>query len=201
MPGLSKRDFGPDPFESFAAWFGAAEKSSGLPHPNAMALATLGEDGYPQARIVLLKGWDREGLRFYTNGESEKGRALAAHPKAELCFHWDVLGRQVRVRGGVRPSGDADSDAYFASRPRESQLAAWASEQSRPVADRAAMDARYAEMERRFEGQAVPRPPHWGGWLLSPVRFEFWQQGAHRFHDRFAYLKSGQGWDFSRLNP
>jgi pyridoxamine 5'-phosphate oxidase len=151
--------------------------------------------------MVLLKGWGPEGFRFFSNSHSEKGQALAAHPRAELVFHWDALRRQLRLRGPVEPLSHAEAQAYFATRSRGSRLAAWASEQSQPVANREAMEARYAQEEKRFEGKDVPAPEHWWGYRLLPQRIEFWQEGRDRFHDRFVYLKEGQAWRFSRLNP
>jgi pyridoxamine 5'-phosphate oxidase len=185
----------------FSRWLDKAVKESGQPNPNAMVLSTVGEDGWPQGRVVLLKGHDPQGFVFYTNSRSEKGRALAAHPRGELTFHWDKLARQVRARGEVQPLTPAETLAYFISRPRGSNLAAWASQQSQPVEDRQAMEARLAEQERRFAGKEVDPPPHWWGYRLSPWRVEFWQEGAFRFHDRFAYTRDGAGWAFTRLYP
>ena len=200
--GLTEKDFNPDPFAEFALWFKEGVDRSGKPNPNAMTLCTVGSDGWPQGRIVLLKGWDREGFRFFTNSHSEKGHALAAHPQAELVFHWDSLGRQLRIRGAVSRLSDADTEEYFSSRPRGSRLAAWASQQSEPVASREAMEAQLAEMEKRFEGQAVvPHPPHWWGYRVAPQRIEFWQEGPFRFHDRFVYTMADGQWSFTRLNP
>ena len=199
--GLSEKDFGPEPMPEFTRWLDKAVRESGQPNPNAMVIATVGEDGWPQGRVVLLKGHDQQGFVFYTNSRSEKGRALAAHPRAELVFHWDKLGRQVRARGEVQPLKPAETLAYFISRPRGSNLAAWASQQSQPVEDREAMEARLAEQERRFADQELEPPPHWWGYRLSPWRVEFWQEGAFRFHDRFAYTREGAGWAFTRLYP
>jgi pyridoxamine 5'-phosphate oxidase len=200
--GLSEKDFGPDPAPEFSRWIEHAKAHAEQPNPNAMALCTVGADGWPQGRIVLLKGWDARGLVFYTNSHSEKGRALAAHPRAEALFHWDKLGRQLRVRGAVAPLSAAESAAYFLTRPRGSRLAAWASRQSEPVASRAAMEAQLAEQEQRFKDGEVSTPPHWWGYRLSPWRYEFWQEGAFRFHDRFVYTREDDGpWAFSRLQP
>lgn len=201
MPALTEKDFGSDPIAEFGRWFADAQKRSGQRNANAMTLCTVGADGGPQGRIVLLKGYDELGFRFYSNSRSEKGRALAADPRAELVFHWDALGRQVRVRGPVERLDDATADAYFASRQRGSQLAAWASQQSDAVASRELMEERYAKEEARFEFKDVARPPHWGGYRVVPVRVEFWQEAESRFHDRFAYEKEEAGWRFSRLNP
>jgi pyridoxamine 5'-phosphate oxidase len=200
--GLSEKDFGPDPLVEFGRWLEDAQNRSGQPNPNSMVLCTVGADGWPQGRPVLLKGWDARGLVFYTNSRSEKGRALAAHPRAEVVFHWDKLGRQLRARGEVQPLSPSETLRYFMTRPRASRLAAWASEQSAPVESREVMEARLAEQERRFAEREVELPPHWWGYRLSPWRWEFWQEGAFRFHDRFVYLRRDDGgWDFTRLYP
>jgi len=199
--GLSEKDLGPDPMAALGRWVKEAEAAGLQPNPNAMTLCTVGPDGWPQGRIVLLKGWDAQGLLFYTNSHSEKGRALAAHPRAEAVFHWDGMRRQVRARGEVRPLEAAETLAYFLSRPRGSRLAAWASSQSEPVESREAMDARLAAEEERFKGQEVGLPPHWWGYRLSPWRIEFWQEGAFRFHDRIVYLREGGAWRGGRLQP
>lgn len=182
-------------------WLEDARARSGQRNPNAMTLCTVGADGWPQGRIVLLKGYDAGGLCFYSNSRSEKGQALAAHPRAELVFHWDALGRQLRVRGSVQPLSAAETLAYFVTRPRGSRLAAWASEQSQPVESREAMEARLTEVEARFKAGEVEPPPHWWGYRLRPWRLEFWQEGAFRFHDRFVYTREGEAWRFTRLQP
>lgn len=199
--GLSEKEFGPEPFAEFGRWMEDAAARSGQRNPNACTLCTSGADGWPQGRIVLLKGWDGAGLVFYTNSRSEKGRALAAHPRAELVFHWDAIGRQLRVRGEVQPLAPAETLAYFLTRPRGSRLAAWASQQSEAVESRERMEARLAEQEARFKDGEVEPPPHWWGYRLEPWRFEFWQEGAFRFHDRFAYRREGARWGFTRLQP
>lgn len=201
MAGLDEKDFGPDPLLEFGRWSDDAKARSGQPNPNAMTLCTVGADGWPQGRIVLLKGLGPDGFRFFTNSRSEKGRALAVNPRAELVFHWDKLGRQVRVRGPVTPLDPSATLEYFMTRPRGSRLAAWASEQSQPVASRAAMERRFHEEEARFEGEEVANPPHWWGYRLEPQRVEFWQEGEFRFHDRFVYTLDGGAWAFTRLNP
>lgn len=201
MSALEEKSFGPDPIAEFGRWFDDAKTRSGQRNPNAMSLCTVGADGWPQGRIVLLKGHDAQGFCFFGNSRSEKGRALSATPRTELIFHWDAIGRQVRVRGGVERLDDAAIDAYFAMRERGSQLAAWASQQSDPVDSRAIMEERYAKEEARFEVQDVKRPPHWWGYRLKPQRVEFWQEAASRFHDRFVYTLDGGAWRFSRLNP
>lgn len=190
-----------DPVELLRAWLQMAEEAE-LPNPNSMTLATIDPDGRPSARVVLLKHLDERGIVFYTNRNSRKGRALAANPQASLVFHWDVLTRQVVVEGQVEPASEEESDAYFATRPRASQLGAWASAQSEPAEDRSALDAAFAEVEERFEGEDVPRPPHWGGYRLSLDRMEFWLGRPFRLHDRIVYLPDGSGgWTTQRLFP
>ena len=189
-----------DPQALFAAWLAEAEASE--PNdPNAMTLATVGADGQPSARMVLLKGHDARGFVFYTNGESRKARELAADPQAALLFHWKSLRRQVRVEGPVTHVAIEESDAYFASRSRASQLGAWASDQSRPLDARETFEARYQAMEARFDGVEVPRPPHWGGWRVRPERIEFWQDRAFRLHERRLFTRAGDGWTEGLLYP
>ena len=174
MP-LDEKSFGPDPLPEFSHWMEHARANAGLRNPGAMTLCTVGPDGSPQGRMVLLKAWSAEGFTFYTNSRSEKGLALAAHPLAELVLHWDSLGRQIRIRGPVQPLGEAETRAYFATRPRGSQLAAWASQQSHPTPSRADLEARYAAQEKRFEGKPPPfgdtdpRFKHWPGPIKGPT--------------------------------
>lgn len=165
------------------------------------ALATVAADGTPAVRFVLVRFVDAEGLSFFTNYESDKARELDENPRASLAFHWWSTGVQVRVAGAVKRTSAAKSDAYFASRPRESQVGAWASEQSRPLASREALVASFAEIEARYAGQAVPRPPHWGGYVVAAEMVELWHNGDHRLHDRFRYLRDGAGWTEARLAP
>jgi pyridoxamine 5'-phosphate oxidase len=168
-----------------------------------MALATHGLDDVPDVRIVLARGFDHLGLTFFTNYEGTKSRQLDEHPYAAAVFHWEALHRQARVRGAVIRLDDAASDEYFASRPRASQIGAWSSPQSEPVGSRAELDARVAEMEERFHGEPVPRPPFWGGWRIVPVAFEFWQGRPDRLHDRFRYVRDADEstWTIERLAP
>ena len=189
-----------DPHALFQSWMEEA-KASEPNDPNACAVATVGADGMPSVRMVLLKGHDARGFVFYTNRESRKAGELAGDPKAALLFHWKSLRRQVRIEGRVRIVSDAESDAYFASRGRDSQLGAWASEQSRPLPDRATFETRFAEMQTRFEGGGVPRPPHWGGYRVAPERIEFWQDRAHRLHERRLFTRAGEGWTEGLLYP
>ncbi len=190
----------PDPFALFQEWMAAAEQTE--PNdPNAMALATAAADGAPAARIVLLKGVDPRGFVFYTNRESRKGGELAATGRAALLFHWKTLGRQVRIEGAVEPVSHAEADAYFATRPRISRLGAWASDQSRPLADRAELERRLAEQEARYPDDDIARPPHWGGFRVVPGYFEFWQNMPFRLHDRETYTRAGEGWTVGKLFP
>jgi pyridoxamine 5'-phosphate oxidase len=172
-----------------------------LPEPTAFALGTVSADGQPSVRIVLLKAVDERGFVFYTNHESRKGTELLAHPKAAMCFHWQPLERQVRVEGTTRAVSTEEADAYFASRARGSQLGAWASLQSRPIATAGDLEARVAEIEARFAGSAVPRPPHWSGFRLVPHRIEFWHNKPSRLHERDVYLREAEGWRRETLYP
>ncbi len=189
-----------DPFELFDRWFAEAEASE-INDANAMTVATVDADGTPSARIVLLKEHDRDGFVFYTNRTSRKGAALAAHPRAALLFHWKSLRRQIRIEGTVAPVGDAESDAYFATRPRDSQLGAWASLQSQTLPERAAFETRFAAYQAEYEGRDVPRPPHWGGYRVTPERIEFWTDRQFRLHDRHIFTRTGSGWAESLLYP
>ena len=198
--GLREADADPDPIEQFRGWFGEA-LAADLHEPNAMTLATATPDGRPSARVVLLKGFDERGCVFYTNYEGRKGRELEANPRAALVFYWGELERQVRVEGRVSRVSDGESDAYFSGRPRGSQLGALASEQSRPVRDRGALERRLRELEGEYEGREVPRPAFWGGYRIEPETIEFWQGRENRLHDRLRYSRSEGGWKIERLQP
>lgn len=189
-----------DPIALFAAWFREAE-DAGVEVPETMTLATADSDGIPSARMVLLKGADEDGFVFYSGYVSRKAGELERNPRAALVFYWRPLGRQVRVEGRVERVSEAESAAYFATRPRGSQLAAWASQQSEPLAGREELDRRYAELEQEYEGRAVPLPPHWGGFRLRPEAIEFWQHRDNRLHDRIRYTRAREGWRSELLSP
>lgn len=189
-----------DPFALFDAWFAEAKAAE----PNdaeAMALATADSAGRPSVRMVLLKGHGRQGFDFYTNLDSRKGGDLAVNAQAALLFHWKSLRRQVRIDGPVEPLPAAEADAYFASRARDSQLGAWASDQSRPLDSREEFEQRFAQVRARFEGQEIPRPPRWGGFRLAPERIEFWSDRPHRLHERRLFTRAPNGWDEGLLYP
>ena len=192
-----------EPFDRFVELLAVATKvgPERLPEPTAFALATVGSDGQPSVRILLLKLVDVRGFAFYTNYESRKGEELISHPQAAMCFHWQPLERQVRVEGIAEQVSAEEADAYFASRPRESQLGAWASRQSQPMEHPGALDERFREFESRFANGPVPRPPHWSGFRIVPKRIEFWHQGPSRLHDRLVYTREGDGWRTEVLYP
>jgi pyridoxamine 5'-phosphate oxidase len=199
-PQLRRADLAPDPLEQFRAWF--AEAGAALDVPEAMALATATPDGAPSVRMVLLKGFDERGLVFFSHYTSRKGRELEANPQAGLLFYWRPLGRQVRVEGTVERIAATESDAYFATRPRDAQLGALASRQSDSLGSRAELYERLAELEGDLGDGPVPRPSTWGGFLLSPAAWEFWQHRASRLHDRFRYEREPEvSWSIARLFP
>ncbi len=199
--GLDRNDLADDPFEQFSLWYEQADEA-GIAEPHAMVLSTVDSDGVPDSRAVLARSMDSTGFTFFTNYDSAKSQHLRANPHAAALFPWFVLHRQVRLRGAIEQVSHADSDDYFASRPRGSQIGAWASDQSRELPDRETLEHRVAEIEKRFDGGAVPRPENWGGWRITPVAFEFWQGRPSRLHDRFAYTKLPDGsWRIARLHP
>jgi pyridoxamine 5'-phosphate oxidase len=188
-----------EPLDRFRGWLAEAEATE-LCEPHAVTLSTVDTRGHPSSRVVLLKHADERGFVFYTNLESRKGRELAGHPRAALCFYWDPLKKQVRVRGPVEQVSDEEADAYFASRTRESQLGAWASDQSRPLGSREALERRFAELSEEYP-DVVPRPPHWSGFRVVPIEVELWQSAPHRLHVREQYAREGDGWRYTLLFP
>ncbi len=199
---MKRSDLSPDPIEQFGRWFADAEAEPRIVFAEAVCLSTLGPAGTPEGRMVLLKHFDERGFVFYTNLESAKARSLARHPRAGMTFHWQPLARQVRIRGVVEPVSADEADAYFATRPRESQLGAWASDQSRDLDSRAMLEDRLRAVQQRFAEGDVPRPPHWSGFRIVPEAIEFWQEGPSRLHDRFAYECDATGeWTRRRLYP
>ena len=204
MTELISRDFteSADPFELFNAWF--AEAKAAEPNdPDAVALATVDATGLPDVRMVLLKAANEHGFVFYTNEQSAKGAELLANPKAALVLHWKSIRRQIRVRGAVERVSNAEADKYFASRSRDSQIAASASDQSRPLDSRKTFEAHVAELQKKFDGKDVPRPAHWGGYRIVPNEIEFWQDRPHRMHDRVRFMResTGSAWQRTRLYP
>lgn len=189
-----------EPFEIFRSWFAEAQEKE-LNDPNAVAVATADAQGRPSVRMVLMKSWDEAGFVFYTNLESRKGRELAENPNVSLLFHWKSLRRQVRIEGKAEPVSDAEADAYFASRPRDSQIGAWASDQSRPLDGRATFLGRIAREAARFGVGTVPRPPHWSGFRVVPERIEFWEDRSFRLHERRFFVKTPSGWSWTYLFP
>jgi pyridoxamine 5'-phosphate oxidase len=199
--GLRRADLHPDPIEQFTTWFSTAV-NTGLPDANAIALATATPDGKPSVRIVLLKGFDQRGFVFFTNYQSDKGRELVANSQAAFVIYWVQLERQIRVAGRVEKTSRAESQVYFHSRPRGSQLGAWVSHQSEVIDARRILEARLAEMTERFAGVEIELPPHWGGYRIVPEALEFWQGRANRLHDRFRYTRQPDGsWTIDRLAP
>jgi pyridoxamine 5'-phosphate oxidase len=200
VKGIPPSTVGADPMDLFAKWFREA-REAGIFLPEAMTLATSTSDGRPSARMMLLKGFDERGFSFYTNFESRKGGELDANPRAAIVLHWAVLERQIRIEGSVARMTEEDSAAYFRSRPRGSQVGAWASDQSRPYETRAALDAQFDEYEQKFADRDVPLPPYWGGYRLVPERIEFWQGRINRLHDRLEYTRERDEWQVRRLYP
>ena len=192
---LARGDLDPDPLRQFGCWH---EEAGGL---DAVALGTASEQGAPSVRMVLLKGADERGFVFHSSYEGRKARELAANPRAALLFYWEGPGRQVRIEGAVERVEQAESEAYFRTRPQGGQLAAWASHQSEPIGSRKELEERFTEVEERFAGQDVPLPPHWGGFRLVPETYEFWEHRDNRLHDRFRYRRGGEGWLIERLSP
>ncbi|HJQ22768.1 MAG TPA: pyridoxamine 5'-phosphate oxidase [Blastocatellia bacterium] len=201
LPELNEATVDPNPIEQFARWFADAT-ATGIKLPNAMTLATATPEGVPAARVVLLKEFDADGFVFYTNYESQKGRELAANPRAALCFYWPELDRQVRISGRVTPTTGEESAAYFHTRPVDSQLGAWASRQSAVIASREVLEEKMRQLMREYEGGAVPLPPYWGGYRVAPEVIEFWQNRLSRLHDRLRYTRQADGrWLIERLSP
>jgi pyridoxamine 5'-phosphate oxidase len=189
-----------NPYLQFELWMNDALQA-GVIEPNAMTLATADKKGFPDARIVLLRGITKNGFSFFTNYKSKKGQDLAANNKACLNFFWSELSRQVRIPGTIKKLSRKESEAYFNTRPRESQLGAWSSSQSEPIVSREILEKQYAVFEKKFDGKKIPCPPHWGGYILNPVRIEFWQGRSNRMHDRIVYLKQGSRWKMERISP
>ena len=201
FPPLQPEELNPDPLEQFDRWFEVARMRSGVGMPEAACLSSVGDDGYPDGRIVLLKARDARGFVFYTNFRSAKGRSLEADPRAALTFYWENLARQVRVQGDVERVSEAEADAYFATRSRGSQIGACASDQSAALVSREALLERAAEISARHEGKRIPRPAHWGGLRIVPHRVEFWQGMPDRLHDRLVYRRVADEWRIERLHP
>jgi len=189
-----------DPIAQFDRWMKDAEEHANQRVPESCCLSTVGADGYPEGRVVLLKFYDASGFVFYTNLRSPKGRALVVTPRAALTFHWPSLKRQIRIQGEVEIVSDEEADEYFSTRPRGSKISAWASNQSEPIEDRATLEAKQAEMEKKYTGK-VPRPPHWSGFRIKPRNIEFWQDCESRLHDRFHFVRDADDWNCARLSP
>lgn len=190
-----------DPLPLLESWLSEATERCGLPNPNAMGLATVGADGKPSLRMVLMKNLGPDGVVFFTNDNSRKGLDLAANPIAAVLFHWDTLERQIRIEGAVSRTTPQENDEYFASRPRMSRIGALASPQSQPVKDRAQLDKLVSDVEEQFPDEHVPRPDHWGGYRVAFQQIEFWEGGKARLHDRIVYTRAGDGWHVKRLAP
>ena len=202
MKALDLKDLNPEPIKQFESWFKDAEAEKSIAYPEAMAVSTIDSDGYPDNRLVLMKHFSTEGFIFNTNLNSAKGQALKANPKAALTFYWMPLDKQIRIKGDVEICSEEYSDKYFATRPRQSQLGAWASKQSEVLESREALEKRVAEVTKKYEDKEVPRPPHWRGVLVKPVRYQFWLQRDSRLHDSFVYLPNDKGgWEITRRYP
>jgi pyridoxamine 5'-phosphate oxidase len=199
-PELNEKDAAPNPFKQFEKWFKQAEAAIPI-LPNAMTLATASVNGVPSARVVLLKDFDERGFVFYTNYESPKGKELDENPVAALCFYWAELGRQVRITGSVSRTSREESEAYFHTRPVDSQLGAWASNQSAVISGRGVLESKMEELVRKYEGKQIPLPPYWGGYRLAPSVIEFWQSRPSRLHDRLRYKRHEREWVIERLAP
>jgi pyridoxamine 5'-phosphate oxidase len=200
MHMLSETEAAANPFEQFTRWWNEALRSE-IDEVNAMTLATVAADGMPSARIVLLKGYDKNGFVFFTNYNSDKAREIEQHPKVALLFFWKELERQVRIEGTIKKLSETESDIYFKSRPLGSRIGAWASPQSEPISNREELESAYQKFETKFASGEVPRPPHWGGYTVKPVLFEFWQGRSSRLHDRLRYEPSEENWRIRRLAP
>jgi pyridoxamine 5'-phosphate oxidase len=197
---LSEKSVDPDPFLQFEKWY-SERLGSCIENPNAFSLATSSKDGSVSVRTVLLKEYDHEGFVFFTNYLSKKGKQLSENPKTAMLFYWPEKGRQIRIEGIAERISLEESGRYFSSRPRESRIGAWASEQSSPIPGKEYIDRRFAEFKDKFKGKNIPLPPYWGGFRIVPSWFEFWQEGKHRLHDRITYNMSGTGWIIKRLAP
>lgn len=198
---LEKENLKKSPIELFSIWFKEIEEEGSVEEANAMTLCTLEEDGFPRGRIVLLKSYDEDGFVFYTNYTSQKGKAIASLDKASISFFWPNLERQVIVKGKVEKLEEARSEAYFRSRPRGSQLGAWTSDQSAVIPSRTLLEEKLKELEQKYKGKEIPKPPFWGGYILKPIEIEFWQGRPNRLHDRFRYRRGGTEWAVDRLSP
>lgn len=200
LRSLSEVDVNKNPIKQFADWWDEAIDSN-IEEANAMTLATVNEQGYPSARIVLLKDFNENGFVFFTNYESRKGKSLLINPKASIVFFWKELERQIRIEGVVEKISEEESTAYFTSRPIESKIGAWASPQSKAIESRTFLEERFKHYEQQFSNHAIPKPPHWGGYIIKPSRIEFWQGRPGRLHDRIEYNKNNEGWTIERLAP
>lgn len=202
MQHLTREILADHPVDQFARWFEEAQTHRDVARAEPVCVSTIGPDGFPDSRMVLLKSFDHDGFVFFTNMHSTKARSLLALPRVAMCFYWEPSLRQVRVQGAARRVGEAEAEAYWRTRPRDSRIAAWASDQSAAMPGREVFEARFAELSRIFEGREVPRPAHWSGFRVVPHRVEFWQDRPHRLHDRFVYTRTPQGtWEIQQLYP